>query len=418
MGRLFLQNAPVNLAVSVSQTHAGATYTTESTRTEMWADVQRVVEQMKLAEPGTPVLVLPARVGVYHPGTVYTHVRYALQANIQPGGVYVTFTGADPLVESDRRQMADWLTENGYDNAGTPWATLTRNGVAEVRWPVRPVRDNKTFIGRHGLRVGVHDPDGLVRDRQADYRELVGHLKTWRDALDLARLAHLVSPDDVVRWLTLAARAGLAELTCRATGVPMTVELDGRQVEVTAGPGRLDRTDIVSAVMAALAVADPVALALLGDLPNVAAEEYVQTRVTALRALSRGDANARRAVRTVLDSARAMADDNRLGPWFTQLEVPVWRLAMALLDGSNFTTVQRDALLAHRQWWAHTQANPGEPQDLDVNGYLSLGVTCFAALRLRAGGNTVDSEYTPRSVLDASAGLITVPTRRPRAAER
>jgi hypothetical protein len=389
----------VNLAVSVSQTYAGATYTTEltgSSHADMWAGVQWIVEQMKLNEPGTPVLVLPNRVGVHHPGTVYTHVRYVLQADIQPGGVYVSFAGIDPLTESGRREMANWLAENGYDNAGRPWATLTEDGVAEVRWPVRPVRDTKMFIGRHGLRVDIDDPDGLVRDRQEDYRELVAHRSVgWRDALELARLAHLVAPDDVVRWLTLAARAGLAELTCRATGLPLTLDLDGQQVDVTAGTGRLDRTDLVGAVMAALAVADPVALALLRGLPEVKAEEYVQTRVTALRALSRGDGDAHRAVRTVLESARAMATDGYLGGWFTQLEVPVWRLAMTLLDGSDFTTAQRDALLAHRKWWAHTQANPGEPQDLDVNGYLSLGVTCFAALRTEAGGDIVDSEYIP-----------------------
>ncbi|MFD1048078.1 hypothetical protein ACFQ1S_22330, partial [Kibdelosporangium lantanae] len=119
-------------------------------------------------------------------------------------------------------------------------------------------------------------------------------------------------------------------------------------------------------------------------------------RVTALRALSRGDGNAHRAVRTVLESARAMTDDGYIGGWFTHMEVPVWRLATALLDGSDFATAQRDALLAHRQWWAHTQANPGEPQDLDPHGYLSLGVTCFTALQKETGGDTVDSEYVPR----------------------
>lgn len=389
----------VNLAASVSQTYAGATYTTKptgSSHAEMWAGVEWVAEQMKLTEPGTPVLVLPNRVGVHHPGTVYTHVQYVLQADIRPGGVHVSFTGVDPLTESGRREMANWLADNGYDNAGRPWATLTEHGVAEVRWPVRPVRDTAGFIGRHGLRVDVDDPDGLVADRREEYQNLVALRSVgWRDALELARLAHLLAPDDVTRWLTLAARAGLAELTCRATGASLTLELDGQRVEVTAGTRRLDRNDIVGAVMAALAVGDPVALALLRDLPDVEAEEYVQTRVTALRALSRGDGDAHRAVRTVLESARAMATDGYLGGWFTQLEVPVWRLAMALLDGSHFTTAQRDALLAHRQWWAHTQANPGEPQDLTVDGYLSLGVTCFAALRVEAGGDTVDSEYVP-----------------------
>jgi len=110
-------------------------------------------------------------------------------------------------------------------------------------------------------------------------------------------------------------------------------------------------------------------------------------------------------VRAVLSASQASAQAWGAGPWFSHMEVPVWRLGLALLDGdpAAFTAAQRDALLAHRRWWGHTQANPGELQDHNPEGYLSLGATCFAGLYVEEGGElTLGSEYLPGCVLDSA----------------
>jgi len=250
----------VSLAASVSQTFSGATYTMELTvpRAELlaraWAGAQDAAGQMKVGRPGTPVLVLPVgdgdpvqvRVGVFHGGSVYDREGRQFQADMRTGGVYVHFSGDDLVGDSQRQAMVDWLAEHGYDSTGEPWAVLAAGGVEEVRWPVRPVRDSESFIGRHGVRVAIPDPDGcLVADQEIHDRtveripELIGRFEAGTarpntlericmEALAAARLAQIPTPDDpaVIRWLTLAGRAGLAELTCRATGSPLELELD------------------------------------------------------------------------------------------------------------------------------------------------------------------------------------------------
>jgi len=437
----------MSLAAKVSQTFSGATYTMELTvpRADLlaraWAGAQDAAGQMKVGRPGTPVLVLPVgggdpvqvRVGVYHGGSVYDREGRQFQADMRPGGVYVRFSAHDLLGDSQRQAMVAWLAEHGYDSAGEPWAVLAAGGVAEVRWPVRPVRDSESFIGRHGVRVAVPDPDVClavdqeIHDRTVEgIPELIGRFEAstarpdtleriWMEALAAARLAQILTPDDpvVIRWLTLAGRAGLAELTCRATGSPLELELDGRPVAVHTGTSQLLYGNrMIDTLLAALAVADPVAVRLLRDLPLDALrsapgrpEEYILSRAAALRALSRGDWQARPAVRAVLSASQASADAWGVGPWFSHMEVPVWRLGLALLDGDQaaFTAAQRDALLAHRRWWGHTQANPGELQDHNSEGYASLGATCFAALYVEAGGElTLGSEYVPGCVLDSA----------------
>jgi hypothetical protein len=434
----------VEVATTVVQTRVGCTYTRavstprDEIESRAWAVVQDVVRELDVDRDGTPVLLLPVGdgdpvtvfAGVFHHGNRFSHRGVTLQRDMRPGGVHVRFAADGPPDDGQRRAMLDWLADNGFDSAGTPWATLADGRVHEVLWPVRPVRDTDTFIGRHGPRAFVAAPGGALVDeeRHAGTVRLIGNAldrfeagtarpslleRVWCDAAEAAQLTHVLRPDDaeIVRWLRLAARAGLADLTHRATGEPVTLELDGRTVTVTSGGSVTWSHRLVNAVFAALAVADPVALGLLRRLPVDALaggsqplDDHTLTRVIAVRSLALGDWRARDALRALLTASESSA---RLvtGPWFAHTEVPVWKLGLALLDGDQaaFTAAQRAALLAYREWYGHTSENPGELQDANPEGFLAVRIACLAALWLEAGGElTLDSEYVPRCILDAA----------------
>ena len=455
--------------VQLELAYPGAMYLVEVElpRTELaglaWHEAGRADDLLDIGKAGERVLDLPiadsdpvvAALGVRHGGAVYhAAARASVRAELRPGGVWARVTGAEPLTAPGYAALVEHLDALGYDRVGTPWANLTADGPADVCWPVRPIRDTPTFIGRHGLRAGIADPHGgLARARKsADIYidgpgELIGDLEAgtatgkaldgiWRDALEAAASAWVLGPDGAGRapadrdgagpapadraavaatdrWLVLAARAGLAELTIRATGRAVQVELGGHELRIPGPVTRDQDSGIAAAAMAALATGDPAALEMLRALPEWPAPlgestsaKYTRLQLTALRALARGGRQAGTAVRAVLAEATARSDWWGVGPWFTHVEAPAWRLAAAFLDGDDaaFAEAHRQALLAHRHWWAECQQNAGEPQDHRIDALLCLPVTCFAALHAQAGGAiTIRSEYVPDHLLDAAA---------------
>jgi len=445
--------------VQLELAYPGAMYLVEVElpRTELagraWHEAGRADDLLDIGQAGARVLDLPipdsdpvvVALGVRHSGAVYdAAARASVRAELRPGGVWARVTGAEPLTAPGYAALAEHLDALGYDRVGTPWANLTADGPADVCWPVRPTRDTPTFIGRHGLRPGIADPHGgLARAREsADIYidgpgELIGDLEAgtatgkaldgiWLDALKAAASAWVLGADGAGpapadraavaatdRWLVLAARAGLAELTIRATGREVQVELDGHELRIPGPVTRDQDSRIAAAAMAALATGDPAALEMLRALPEWPAPlgestsaKYTRLQLTALRALARGGRQAGTAVRAVLAEATARSDWWGVGPWFTEVEAPAWRLAAAFVDGDDaaFAEAHREALLAHRHWWAECQQNAGEPQDHLIDALLCLPVTGFAALHAQAGGAiTIRSEYVPDHLLEAAA---------------
>lgn len=368
-----------------------------STAGQQAAHVARLMAEWPGGVPaGSPgYLVLPVpdgdpveiEVGVpadYQPSSVHPELR----PGFRPCGPVVRFQEADAA--------AEWLADNGFDSAGRPWLTFPDR---EVVWPVRPVRDTDTFVGRHGPR---RDLD-RAREKHADATETVGRVLDMlrngpvgprmlsglhTDAMRAAQYTQLIAPGDpeVVRYLRLAARAEIADKLRLTTAV--TVDLAG-PVPLPPGTGSALGREFVDAVMLAVALDDEVSLDLLRTFAldtHLATHsrrppEFVIAQARAVLAVAAGAPDARRHLEAVLREAEAMAGRAGVGPWYTHMEIPVWRLALG--QGSA-----RDALLAHRTWWGTCQPNPGDRQDLDPQGYLSVGVLCF-------GDGTVRSEYLP-----------------------
>jgi hypothetical protein len=338
-----------------------------------------------LPEPdGDPVEIESGVPAEYEPSSVPPELR----AGFRPCGPVVRF----PELAGAR----EWLADNGFDSAGQPWLTFPDR---EVVWPVRPVRDTETFIGRHGPR---RDLD-RARENRSDSTETVGQvldmLRTGAsgprmlsglhsDAMAAAQYTQLISPGDpeVARYLRLAARAEVADKVRRTT--PVTVDLEG-PVSLDSGTGTAIGKAFVDAVMLAVALHDEVSLDLLRtfsldthlEVHGRRPPEFVATQARAMLAVATNDRDAREKLAAVLQQAEAMAELDGVGPWYTHMEVPIWRLALG--KGSA-----RDALVAHRTWWGTWQPNPGDRQDLSPEGYLSVGVLCF-------GDGTVRSEYLP-----------------------
>ena len=333
---------------------------------------------------GDPVEIEVGVPAEYEPSSVPPDLR----PGFRPCGPVVRFPELD--------RAAEWLADNGFDSAGRPWLTFPDR---EVVWPVRPVRDTDTFVGRHGPR---RDLD-RVREKLADTTETVSDvLEMLRhgpvgprmleglhsDAMVAAQYTQVVSPGDpeVARYLRLAARAEIADKLRHTTDV--TVDLEG-PVFLRSSTGTAIGKAFVDAVMLAVALNDEVSLDLVRAfaLDNHLAThgrrppEFVVLQARAVLAVATGAPDASRHLEAVLRESEAMAGRDGVGPWYAHMEVPVWRLALG--QGSA-----RDALLAHRTWWSSGRPNPGDRQDLSPDGYLSVGVLCF-------GDGTVRSEYVP-----------------------
>jgi hypothetical protein len=356
--------------------------------------------------------------------TAYTRMA----EGILPGGPVVVFTHETPFEASARAQMAQWIDRNGFASAATPWVLLDGSGM--VVWPVRTVRDTAAFIARHGPRADLAGIRRLSELKRAAIGELISSVperplnldSVIKTARALTGATHLLSPDNpqIARWLRLMARAGTAAVARCAAGGPLPpLDLDGTVVEVRA-PGNMRHARLndlhTGAMHAALATGDPVALGLLRQAPldAVAAALGLQpgnwafVQAQGLQALARGDRAAagaplEAALREAVNVAGHTGVAGLSGVILAE-EVPVLELALAALrpGPARFAAALREALVAHRQWWAAGQANPGIPQDQDPQGFVAIGPLCFAALRRAAGDPVaVASDYLPASIIEA-----------------
>lgn len=77
------------------------------------------------------------------------------------GGPVAVFEGADPEDPELSSRVAAEVSAAGLTLSGEPWAELGSDGIVRVVQPVAAVRDSPDFVGRHGPRLGMADPEGL-----------------------------------------------------------------------------------------------------------------------------------------------------------------------------------------------------------------------------------------------------------------
>ncbi|GAA3557584.1 Imm49 family immunity protein [Kribbella ginsengisoli] len=222
------------------------------------------------------------------------------------------------------------------------------------------------------------------------------HVKlVMTDAAKELGLRQLLTPDDerLTDLFELYVRSGAATLARQAAGPgTFTVTLAGQEVELDRATERRDPGFLEKlAALGAAAFDDQQSLEL------TAAGLGHSTVLHAFHALVTGDPHAGELLRSAieeLDLSHCL-----LGPWNEHIELPLLKLAQAVLDG-GFEEQLVATLGSHRHWYENCEANPGESNARDPLGFVAFGPVCLAAIaRQRGIAFAVRSEYLPECLV-------------------